>query len=245
MMNPKMEKQSPVLLPGKPEKTKLRDHWPVVLEYADEGPGPWMVDLSHCRRWDIQGRDLEGAMPELPLSPAPGSVMLHGKMLTGRSGRRQAFLWVFDDKAAAPAGGCWTEVTEGTLCLALMGRNVFPITEKLTSLDLGDPKRNAPFLLPGPFSHVTCQLVVLSKDPQNAVVLVAGTRGFAHDLVHAVLAAGEEFGLRPAGENRFLEKFKALPRQEGLEKPKAPARKTAAAGKPRSSGRTRSKKAAS
>jgi hypothetical protein len=241
-----MERQSPVHLPGEPEKTKLRDHWPVVLEYADEGPGPWIVDLSHCRRWDIQARDLDAAaVPGISFSDSPGGVMLLNRMLTGRTGRRQAFLWVFDDKAAAPAGECWTEVTEGTLCLALLGQNVFPITEKLASLDLADPQRSAPFLLLGPFSHVTGQMVVLSKDPQHAVVLVAGTRGFAHDLVHAVLAAGEEFGLRPAGENRFLEKFKSLPRPEGLEKPKAAARRTASAGKPKSSGRTRSKKAAS
>jgi hypothetical protein len=239
-----MARQSPVLLPGKPEKTKLRDHWPVVLEYADEGRGPWIVDLSHSRRWDIQARDLDAAMPGISLPDAPGGVMLAGKMMTGRTGRRQALLWAFDDKAAAPAGECWTEVTEGTLCLALLGRNVFQITEKLTRLDLGDPKRSAPFLLLGPFSHVTGQMVVLGKDPQNAVVLIAGTRGFAHDMVHAIFAAGEEFGLRPAGESRFLEKFKSLPRPEGLEKPKASARKPAAADKPRSSGRTRSKKTA-
>jgi len=236
-----MERQSPVLLPGKAEKTKVRDHWPVVLEYADEGPGPWIVDLSHCRRWDIQGRDLDAAAAGLPLPDAPGGVLLLHKMLTGRTGQRQALLWVFDDKPAPPAGAGWTEVTEGTLCLALLGRDVFQITEKLTSLDLGEPKRSAPFLRPGPFGHVTCQMVVLGKDPRNAAVLIAGARGFAHDLVHAVLAAGEEFGLRPAGESRFLEKFKSLPRPEGLETPKTPARKTAAASKPKSSGRARSK----
>jgi hypothetical protein len=237
-----MERQSPVHLPGNPGKTKLRDHWPVVLEYADEGPGPWIVDLSHCHRWDIQGRDLAAeAVPGISLPDAPGAVTLPGKMLTGRTGQRQAFLWVFADKAAAPAGECWTEVTEGTFCLALLGRNVFQITEKLTSLDLGDPKRNAPYLLLGPFSHVTGQMVVLSKDPRNAVVLVAGTRGFAHDMVHAVLAAGEEFGLRPAGESRFLEKFKSLPRPDVPEKTRSAARKTAASDKPKSSGRTRSK----
>jgi len=168
--------------------------------------------------------------------------MLAGKMMTGRTGRRQALLWAFDDKAAAPAGECWTEVTEGTLCLALLGRNVFPITEKLTNLDLADPNRSAPFLLLGPFSHVTCQMVVLGKDISHAVVLIAGARGFAHDMVHAILAAGEEFGLRPAGESRFLEKFKFLSRASAPERPKASARKSAAADKPRSSGRTRSKK---
>jgi len=240
-----MERQSPVHLQGKPEKTKLRDHWPVVLKYADESPGPWIVDLSHCRRWDIQGRHLDAAAPGLSLPVAPGGVMLASKVLTGRTGQRQALLWAFDDKADPPAGAGWTDVTEGTFCLALLGRDVFKITEKLASLDLADPKRSAPFLLLGPFSHVTCQIAVLGKDPKNAVVLVAGSRGFAYGTVHAVLAAGEEYGLRPAGESRFLEKFKSLPRPEGLEKPKASARKTAAADKPRSSGRTRSKKAAS
>lgn len=236
-----MERQSPVRLPGKAEKTKVREHWPVVLEYADEGAGPWIVDLSHCRRWDIQGRDLDAAAAGLSLPDAPGGVLLLNKTLTGRAGRRQALLWAFGDKAAPPAGAGWTEITEGTLCLALLGRDVFQITEKLTSLDLGDPQRSAPFLLPGPFCHVTCQMAVLGRDPQNAVILIAGARGFAHDLVHAVLAAGEEFGLRPAGESRFLEKFKSLPRPEDLEKPKAPARKTAAADKPKSSGRARAK----
>jgi hypothetical protein len=240
----KMQRQSPVHLPGKPEKTKMRDHWPVVLGYADEGPGPWIVDLSHCRRWDVQGRELGEALPSgISLPDSPGSVVLHAKGLTGRTGQRQAFLWLFDDKAAAPAGNGCTEVTEGTLCFALLGKEVFQITEKLTNLDLGDPKRNAPFLLLGPFSHVTGQMVVLDQDPQNAVVLVSGTRGFAHDMVHAVLAAGEEFGLRPAGENRFLEKLQAGTPTPS--KSKASTRKAAAADKAKSSGRSRSKKTAS
>lgn len=242
----KMKRRSPVHLPGQPEKTKIRDHWPVVLEYAEEGPGPWIVDLSHCRRWDIQGRELGGALPSgVSLPDSPGSVVLHAKGLTGRTGQRQAFLWLFDDKAAAPAGTGCTEITEGALCLALLGKDVFQIAEKLTNLDLGDPKRNAPFLLLGPFSHVTGQMVVLNQDPQNAVVLVAGARGFAHDMVHAVLAAGEEFGLRPAGENRFLEKLQKIAGTPTPSKPKASTRKASAADKAKSSGRSRSKKTAS
>ena len=247
MISAKMQRQSPVHLPGKPEKTKMRDHWPVILEYADEGPGPWIVDLSHCRRWDIQGRELSEALPPgVALPDSPGSVVLHAKGLTGRTGQRQAFLWLFDDKAAAPAGAGCTDITEGALCFALLGRDVFQITEKLTSLDLGDPKRNAPFLLMGPFSHITCQIVVLKNDPAAAAVLVACSRGFAHDMVHAVSAAGEEFGLRPAGENRFLEQFQAALAGTPIPaKPKASTRKAAAADKPKSPGRSRSKKTAS
>jgi len=237
-----MERRSPILLPGKPEKTKMRSHWPVVLEYADEGPGPWIVDLSHCPRWDIQGRDPGAAVPSGASVPdAPGSVILHAKGLTGRSGQRQAFRWLFDHKAGAPTGTGCTEVTEGTLCFALLGRDVFQITEKLTGLDLGDPKRNAPFLLLGPFSHITCQIVVLKNDPAAAAVLVACSRGFAHDMVHAVLAAGEEFRLRPAGENRLMKKLADY----GLTEPGDPPRKPSKADKTKPVARSRSKKAAS
>jgi hypothetical protein len=246
MMSAKMERQSPVHLPGKPRKTKARGHWPVVMEYADEGTGPWIVDLSHCARWDIQGRDLGAAVPSgVAVPEAPGRVAVQAKGLTGRTGQRQAFLWLFDDKAGAPSGTGCTDVTEGTLCLALLGKGVLQITEKLTSLDLADPKRNAPFLLLGPFSHITCQIVVLKNDPAAAAVLIACSRGFAHGMVHAVLSAGEEFGLRSAGESRFLGKLQSLTGTPIPSKPKAPKRKAAAADKPKPPGRSRSKKTAS
>jgi len=239
----KMERRSPVQLPGKPEKTQTRNHWPIVSEYSDEGPGPWIVDLSHCPRWDIQGRDLAEAMPpEFALPDFPGSVLVHAKGLTGRTGRSQVFLWLFDDKAPVPTGAGCTEITDGALCLALLGSDVFQITEKLTNLDLGDPKREAPFLLLGTFSHVTCQLVVLKNDPADAALLVACARGFADDMVHAVLKAGEEFGLRPAGEKRFREQVKSAPSSSHPAKPKAVTRKSTAAEKPKSPGGVRSRK---
>ena len=204
----KSERRPPVHLPGKPWKTKTRDGYPVVAAYADEGPGPWIADLSNCARWDIQGLDLNAAVPSgVSVPGAPGRVALHARGLIGCSGQRQAFLWLFDDQAVAVDATRCTDVTEGTLCLALLGRDVFHITEKLTSLDLAGPSRSAPFLLLGPFAHITCQIVVLSSDPQRGAVLVSCSRGFAHDMVHALLSAGEEYGMRPAGENRFKEFF--------------------------------------
>jgi hypothetical protein len=200
---PSIERLSPIHLPGKPEKTETRDGWTVVLEYADEGEGPWVVDLSHSPRWDIQGSDLDAATPKgVTLPAAPGGVGCSAGFLVGRTGMRQAFLWAFNGKLPAMGAGC-TETTEGTACLALIGRDVLNTVEKLTSLDLGTPAVKAPFLKLGPFAHLTAQVVVLSADPQAAAVLVACSRGFGHDLAHAVLQAGEEFGLQPAGESRL------------------------------------------
>jgi hypothetical protein len=239
----KMERRSPVRLPGQAVKTKLRDHWPVVLGYFDEGPGPWIVDLSHYPRWDIQGEDPGKAFPPgFSLSDTPGDVVWHAGGLTGRTGRRQAFRWCFDDNAVAPAGAGCTETTEGGLGLALLGKDVLQITEKLTDLDLGDPKRQAPFLLLGPFCHAASQIVVLKNDPADAAVLVAGSRGFAHDMVHAVLKAGEEFGLRSAGESRFTEYITSAPASNRPIKPKTSTSKSTTVRKPGSPVRTRRKK---
>jgi hypothetical protein len=202
-----------------------------------------MVDLSHCRRWDIQGRDLTEAWPPgFALPDSPGSVILHARGLIGRTGQRQAVLWLFDDKATAPAGSGCTETTEGSLCLSLLGKDVFRITEKLTNLDLGGPQHQAPFLLLGPFCHLTCQIVVLKNDPADAAVLVACACGFAHDLVHAVLQAGEEFGLKSAGERRFVEHLRSKTLSNRAAKSKASTAKLTAAEKPRSPSRGRTKK---
>lgn len=229
-----IERRSPIHLPGKPVGTETRDGWTVVLEYADEGEGPWVVDLSHSPRWDIQGSDLEAAAPKGAAVPgAPGGVACAAGCLVGRTGMRQAFLWAFNGKPPTMGAGC-TETTEGTACIALIGRDVLKIVEKLTSLDLGNPSFKAPFLKLGPFAHLTGQVVVLSTNPQAGAVLVACSRGFGHDLAHAMLQAGEEFGLRPAGESR-VKTF--LPQGGNRKEPKSSERKPAA-----KNNRARSKK---
>jgi len=139
----------------------------------------------------------------------PGTITLAGGVLLGRTGLKQTFMWIFDGSIPPLGAGC-TETTEGTFCIALLGKDVLKITEKLTILDPGDPKHKTPFLLLGPFSHVTSHLIVLKNDPADAVVLIAGSRGFAHDMVHDILAAGEEWGLRPAGEMKFQEMLKSV-----------------------------------
>ena len=90
-----------------------------------------------------------------------------------------------------------------TVFLALFGQEIFAIAEKLTALDFLDPLKETPFLLQGPFSHVPCQIVTLEKTPERCGILMTCSRGYAGSMIAAILEAGEEFGLRPAGENAF------------------------------------------
>ena len=206
------QRLSPVPFPNSPVKTENRDNWAVVLEYEGEGDGPWLVDLSHRDRWDLQDGDIAAVKPwGIAVPEKPGQCILENGVLINRMNRTQASIWhLTGDDFGAPDSSEYTETTDTTLFLALTGEQVFSITEKLTSLDLIDREKKAPFLLQGPLSHVPCQVVVLEKYEGSGTVLLTCSRGYAHDMTHAILEAGQEFGLCPAGENAFERRLKEL-----------------------------------
>ena len=141
---------------------------------------------------------------------APGACRLQGGILINRMNRTQAAVWHLEGEGGGiPQEPAFTDTTDGTLFLALVGGDISPITEKLTALDLFDPSRTAPFLVQGPMSHVPCQIVVLDNAAGHGGILFTCSRGYGRDMVSAVLHAGETLGLRPAGEKAFLEWLKA------------------------------------
>ena len=100
-------------------------------------------------------------------------------------------------------GLAYTDVTDATVFLALIGKNLAAVVEKLTALDFFNPLNEPPFLLQGPLAHVPCQCVMLEKSPSRSAILFTCSRGYAQSMVHAFRDAGAEFGLRPAGEGVF------------------------------------------
>ena len=205
-MAAEIKRQSPVYFPGKPLKTEARDRWTVVLEYEAEGKGPYIFDLSHRIRWDLQDSDLSGFQPlDVGVPDTPGQCNFENGVLVNRMNRTQASVWHLGiQNPGAPDGPAYTETTDVTAFFGLAGPNIFAISEKLSALDFADPARSAPFLLQGPFSHVPCQVVTLERTAERSGILLTCSRGYARDMTHAILAAGEEFGLQPAGETAFM-----------------------------------------
>lgn len=219
-----MQRQSPVQFKAGAQKMEMRDNWPVVLEYSGEGRGPFLVDLTHKVKWDLQDKNLPGRKPlglDIPASPGDCAFQ-KGVMLNRLNGTQIAIWHLLAEAPELPGEPGYTDVTEATVFLALFGFNALAIAEKLTALDITDPQKQTPFLLQGPFSHVPCQVVILERGPGfDGGLLLTCSRGYAGSMVRAILEAGAEFGLRPAGEKRFSAWASGL---SGKEPAQAPAR---------------------
>ena len=198
-------RRSPVSFDAQPAKTEIRDNWIVVLEYDAEETGPFVIDLSHRTRWDLQDADIAKLNPwGMSIPEIPGQCLFEKGILINRMNRTQASIWhLSGEKPAEPERPAYTEVTDATVFLALFGKDIFSIAEKLTAFDFLASLKETPFLLQGPFSHVPCQIVTLEKTPQRCGILMTCSRGYAGAMMAAILDAGEEFGLRPAGEDAF------------------------------------------
>jgi len=211
-----IQRNSPLTLDSKPTKTTNRGNWEIVLTFAEEGAGPWLVDLSHKTRWDLQdGQIDEPIVSGLSVPPAPGACSLEPDRLINRMNKTQAAIWHLGlEPVRQPDFSGFTDVTDATIFLALFGAETFCIAEKMTALDFMDPTKVAPFLLQGPFCHVPCQMVTLEKHADMAgCLLMTCSRGYADSMVHALLDAGAEFGLKPAGEKRFTDWLQNLIKQ--------------------------------
>lgn len=207
-----IKRYSSVQFKATPLKSEVRDNWNVVLEYHDQGEGPYVVDLSHRTRLDFQSPDLTGKTPlGITIPETFGRSVLEKGILVNRMNRTQTSLYHLDGASLEiPTEPEYTDVSENTIFLALMGKEIFSICEKLTNLDFMDPARTTPFLFQGPFSHVPCQIVTLCRDGEKSGLVMTCSRGYGRDMIHSILGAGQEFGLKPAGEKKFTEWIKSL-----------------------------------
>lgn len=206
---------SPVSFAADPAESEERDGWQVVLRYENEGQGPWLVDLSHRPRWDVQDGRIDALRPGgVSVPQDSGQCRLQGGLLINRMNRTQAAVWHLEGPSPdMPNEAAYTDVGEATLLLAMFGPHVFGIGEKLSALDLSGPKADALSLVQGPLAHVPCQIVVAAQDGgADGGILWTCSRGYGRSMVHAVLDAGGEFGLRPAGERRFAQWLDAVAR---------------------------------
>lgn len=204
MMNT-LRRYSPVSFAKKTIQTERRDGWEVVLAYEDEGDAPYLVDLSHIKKWDVQDSDLSAIQPwGLQIPELPGSCLFERGILINRMNRTQAACWhLIGDHVGQTDMAAFTETTDAHLLLAIVGRELFAMMEKVCGLDFGSPKMHYPCLFQAPVLRVPCQIVLLGQSNNVFAMLLACSRGYGYSMVEGLLHAGDEWGLHPAGERAF------------------------------------------
>ena len=110
-------RRSPVSFDSQSSKTEMHDNWTVVLEYEAEGSGPYLVDLSHRARWDLQDSDIISLQPwGIQIPDSPGQCLFENGMLINRMNRTQASIWhLSGEKPDNPDGSAFTDVTDTTV----------------------------------------------------------------------------------------------------------------------------------
>ena len=105
-----MKRRSPVVFPKQAKQVEKQDHWDVVMEYASEGEGPWIIDLSHRPRWDLQDSGLARFKPfEIDIPEKPGQCCFGNKVLANRMNRTQVSLWqLAGDRLETPDDTAYT-----------------------------------------------------------------------------------------------------------------------------------------
>jgi len=199
------QRRSPVSFTGQVEEKEWQKAWNVVLRYHDEGTGPFLIDLSHRSKWDIQDANLSAIQPlGLSIPETPGQCVFRDGLLISRMNPTQAAAWhLVGEHAKIPDAFAYTDVSDACALLSLIGKEVFFIMEKVCALDISSPGKERPFLIQGPVLGVPSQIVVLGEKDGCAGLLIACPRPCAQSVVKAILEAGVEWSVLPTGENAF------------------------------------------
>ncbi len=209
---PEILRHSPVFFDAHPLETESRSGWEIVLKYEGETEGLQMIDLSHRNRWDVQDGDLSKIKPWGRTIPGePGQCSWDQGLLINRMNRTQAACWhLAGDPLDRPEQTAFTNITDGQMMIALIGREAFAVMEKASALDFEAPTFKPPRLYQAPVFHVPAQVVHLGADHGREGILIACSRGYGHTMTEALLQAGAEWNIHAAGEkafSAFLEKI--------------------------------------
>lgn len=199
-------RKSPVVFDRKAAKKTDASGWEVVLDFEEEGDGPWLVDLSHLQRWDYQHANLDSQKPfGLDVPIMPGQVVLENDKICTRMNRTQAMITCTraGDFIEPPTAAGFTDITDAHCMLAVVGSETPRVMEHVSNLDLFEPGRKMPFLTQGPVMHIPCQVVTLSGE----CALMSFSRGYGQSFADAMLHAASGCDLRPGGAGVFNERL--------------------------------------
>lgn len=199
-----LKRESPLKFDLAPERVVERDGWEIPLSYVGEMKrnALFVADLSPVPKWSVQGPELGSLqLCGLSIPERPRAVSVSREGLVARLTPSEARLMVFRDNSFCPTDPRVTDVTDGSAAMAVVGPSCYALLSKLSSVDLG--RDAAPSAVMAPLEDVTCLIVQLRGERGIPGLILTGPRGYGHFLLDAVLNVGREYGIAPAGWERF------------------------------------------
>ncbi|MHC1742888.1 MAG: hypothetical protein AB9873_07625 [Syntrophobacteraceae bacterium] len=199
-----LKRESPVDMGLEPERVVIRDGWEIALSYVGEmrRNDCYVTDLSHVPKWTVQGADLDSRKPAgLSMPGKPRMAVVSEGSLLARLTPTEARLFAFGKERPTPSDPFATDVTDGYAALGVVGPKCYAVLSKLSNVDLArDP---VPSVALAPLEDVTCFIAQLEGQGKIPGLVIACARGYGHFLIDVILDAGREFGIAPAGCERF------------------------------------------
>ncbi len=203
-----MKRLSPVQMPLKAETIQIRNDFEVVQTYGKESHGPSLVDLSHLAKWEIETADLDEKMNLIGLSVPvePNSAFLSDKRVVSRLTPTRALVWDFgiDEKIDWESTEAFNDFTDGSALFFMTGEGLLSIMERLTEMDLKPKNASDLLFLQGSVIGVPAKILISVNREHQLSMFISVARGFGQSVANAILSAGGDADISPAGEHVFL-----------------------------------------
>jgi hypothetical protein len=199
-----IERISPLNMGLEPEHVIDRNGWKIPLTYVGERmlSSLFVTDLSHVPKWSLQGSNLDNEEPAgLKMPRKPGSVTMDRGLLLVRLIPSEARIMVFGNETPVFEEAHYTDITDGYASIAVVGPRCFDVLSKLSAVDMEGP--TSPRAALAPIEDVTCLVIRLEGKDGTTGLIITVARGYGHFLQDAFLDAGKEYGIQPAGRQRF------------------------------------------
>lgn len=213
-------RRSPIVFNAAPIEKRRHNGFDVVMAYDNESDknddAPAIIDLSHMAKWDIQDAHLDQIKPlDHTLPEMPGACLqTTDNLFMFRLNTTQAGIWhICNDNPSTRTPGkilegpAYTDITDARALIAVVGRGVPSLIEKITDLDLMSPSLKPPFLLQGPILRIAGRILVACLGDDHALVFFSFPRGYGQTMAEALLEAGSRQGVYFAGERLLWDRL--------------------------------------